>query len=109
MGTKCLACENLMIPPRVICNKCNKRKLEWFQFTGYGTLATYTVLHVAPTFLKEKSPYILGIVKLNEGSMITSRIINIEPSDHSNFSIGMKLKVEYIEEHDNPLLAFGPV
>lgn len=109
MGVKCLDCGNLMIPPRMICNKCNKQRFEWFQFTGHGTLATFTVLYVPPTFLKEKSPYVLGIVKLDEGPMVTSRIINIEPSDHTNITIDMKLKIEFVNENNRPLLAFRPV
>jgi uncharacterized OB-fold protein len=108
MGTKCLDCKNIMIPPRLICVDCKNTNLEWFKFKGNGTLKTFTILHTAPTPLKEKAPYILGIVKLNEGPMITGRIIGIDPKTPEKIKIGMEVKADSIQESDVTILAFRP-
>lgn len=108
MGVKCLNCENLMIPPRLICTACKKANLEWFEFEGAGALETFTILHVAPTFLKDKAPYILGIVKLNEGPLITGRIIGIPSDKPEKIKISMSVKADFIQESDATILAFKP-
>ncbi len=108
MGVKCLNCNNLMIPPRLICTECKKANLEWFEFKGVGTLATFTILHVAPTPLKDKAPYILGLVKLDEGPLITGRIIDLASSKPENIWIGMSVKANFIPESNTTILAFKP-
>lgn len=108
MGVKCLNCQNLMIPPRLICTSCKKTNLEWSEFEGVGTLKTFTILHVPPTTLKEKAPYILGIVELNEGPLITGRIINISSNKPEKIKIGMSVKADFIQESDATILAFKP-
>jgi uncharacterized OB-fold protein len=108
MGVKCLNCNNLMIPPRLICTECKKTNLEWFEFEGAGFLETFTILHVAPTPLKEKAPYILGIIKLNEGPLITGRIIDIASDKPENIRIGMSVKADFILESNATILAFKP-
>ena len=108
MGVRCLNCKNLMIPPRLICTVCKKTNLEWAEFEGIGTLKTFTILHVAPSTLKKKAPYILGIVKLNEGPLITGRIINIPSDKPEKITIGMSVKADFIQESDATILAFKP-
>lgn len=108
MGVKCSDCNNLMLPPRIICTKCNSRELEWHEFKGDGTLETYSILHVAPTFLKDNVPYIVGIVKLREGPMITGRIADVDATKSENIEIGMNVKIEFLKESGKTILAFGP-
>lgn len=108
MGVKCSDCNNLMLPPRIICTKCNSRKLEWHEFKGDGTLETYSILHVAPTFLKDNVPYIVGIIKLREGPMITGRITDVDATKSENIEIGMHVKIEFPKESGKTILAFKP-
>lgn len=108
MGVKCSDCNNLMLPPRIICTKCNNRKLEWHEFKGVGALETYSILHVAPTSLKDNVPYVVGIIKLREGPMITGRIIDVDATRSENIEIGMNVKIDFLKESGKTILAFKP-
>ena len=108
MGVKCLDCGHLMAPPRMICTKCSGKRLDWFEFRGDGKLETFTVISVAPTFLKDKAPYVLGIVKLEDGPTITGRIINVNPNKPESIKIGMKVRADFVQELGQTILAFKP-
>jgi uncharacterized OB-fold protein len=104
MGTKCLDCGNLNLPPRIICTECNGRRLAWHEFKGNATLQTYTFIYTAPTFLKDKVPYAVGIAKLEEGPMITARIIDADINESDRIKIGASVKIDYIHESGRNIL-----
>jgi len=106
MGSLCDDCNALMVPPRMTCMECRGNKLKWSQLSGKGSLATFTVVHVAPTFLKDKAPYAVGIVKLEEGPMMTARLVGIDVRRPEAIKIGMPMVADYIEENGKPLLVF---
>ncbi|OGD53061.1 hypothetical protein A3K80_03720 [Candidatus Bathyarchaeota archaeon RBG_13_38_9] len=104
MGTKCRDCGNLNLPPRIICTECDGKRLEWHEFKGNGTLQTYTFIYTAPTFLKDKVPYAVGIAKLEEGPMITARITDADINESNSIDIGANVKIEYIQESGRNIL-----
>jgi uncharacterized OB-fold protein len=104
MGTKCLDCGNLNLPPRIICTECNGTRLAWHEFKGNATLQTYTFIYTAPTFLKDKVPYAVGIAKLEEGPMITARIIDADINESDRIKIGASVKIDYIHESGRNIL-----
>ncbi len=108
MGIKCLECSELLIPPRIICPKCKGKKFDWIEFKGDGIIRTFTILHVAPTKLKDIAPYIIGIVELDEGPLITGRISNFGSDNPQNIKIGMRVRVDFIKESEKTILAFKP-
>jgi uncharacterized OB-fold protein len=104
MGTKCCDCGNLNLPPRIICTECNGKRLEWHEFTGNGKLQTYTFIYIAPSFLKDKVPYAVGIAKLEEGPMITARISDVDINESDRIRIGTNVKIDYIQESGRNIL-----
>ena len=108
MGNLCQDCKTLMVPPRTTCAGCRGKRLRWTQFSGKGSLESFTVVHVAPAFLRDKVPYAVGIVKLEEGPMLTARLANIDMLKSETIKIGMAMKADYIEEDGRPLLTFKP-
>jgi uncharacterized OB-fold protein len=104
MGTKCCDCGNLNLPPRIICTECNGKRLEWYEFKGNGKLQTYTFIYTAPSFLKDKVPYAVGIAKLEEGPMITARISDVDINESDRIRIGTNVKIDYIQESGRNIL-----
>jgi uncharacterized OB-fold protein len=104
MGTKCCDCGNLNLPPRIICTECNGKRLEWHEFKGNGKLQTYTFIYTAPTFLKDKVPYAVGIAKLEEGPMIAARISDVDINESDRIKIGTNVKIDYIQESGRNIL-----
>jgi len=89
IGTHCTNCKTYYYPPRNMCPKCRRDgKLENFKFSGKGEILTYTVIHTAAEGFEKQTPYVLGIVKLEEGPSLTSQIV----ADPEDMKIGMKVR-----------------
>lgn len=67
MACKCKDCGKTILPPRPLCPYCYSDDLQWTQLKGEGTVVTYTAIHVASPDFKNLVPYIVGVVKLDEG------------------------------------------
>ncbi|MFX1598091.1 MAG: Zn-ribbon domain-containing OB-fold protein [Promethearchaeota archaeon] len=67
MASKCRDCGKTILPPRPLCPHCYSDNLEWTELKGEGTIVTYTAIHVAPPEFEDLVPYIIGVVKLDEG------------------------------------------
>lgn len=91
LGTKCEKCNNIFFPMREICPNCRRDgKPVPITFSGAGKVFTYTVIHVAPEGFKGYTPYLIGVIQLNEGPKVTSQIVDC-PID--TVSIGMPVEV----------------
>ncbi|NIN53723.1 MAG: transcriptional regulator [Nitrososphaeria archaeon] len=107
MGTRCNKCTSITIPPRPLCAKCRSNNLEWFEFKGKGRLEAYTVIHVPPPSLVEKVPYVVGVVKLDEGPLLMGRIL-IDPAKIENIMLDIELELELLKEKERTVVAFKP-
>ena len=61
MATRCQKCGNSYFPPKMDCPRCSSSDVDWFEITGSGKLATYTVVHYGPTGFEDDAPYVLAI------------------------------------------------
>ena len=100
MGTRCKKCNEIYFPPRADCLKCMDDKFEWVEYSGKGTLNSYTTIHAAPKGFDDIAPYTLGIVDLKEGGRLIAWIGDIPKNE---IKIEMEIKVvprifEEIEE-----------
>jgi uncharacterized OB-fold protein len=82
-GSKCRSCDELFFPPRSICLKCRAPTDNGFSFSGFGEVLTYTVVNAAPAGFQKETPYVIGIVELEEGPRVTAQIVDIDPKDVS--------------------------
>lgn len=108
MGSKCKECNALFVPSRPVCLQCGSTNLEWIESKGEGSLETFTVIHVPPVSLLTKAPYVVGIVRLDEGVSIMGRIVDVDPTEPEKIKLGMRVKVVVIEENEKTVLAFKP-
>ena len=51
---------------------------ERFAFSGAGEILSYTVLQEAPEGFEDQAPYVLALVKLAEGPVITAQITDVD-------------------------------
>ena len=89
LGTKCETCGRHFFPPRTFCPDCRRAgKIVDYKFVGRGTIVTYSVIHTASEQYAALTPYVIAIVKLDEGPQITTQIV-CRPDE---VKIGMKVK-----------------
>ena len=89
LGTKCETCGRHFFPPRTFCPDCRRAgKIVDYKFVGLGTIVTYSVIHTASEQYEALTPYVIAIVKLDEGPQITTQIV----CRTDQVKIGMKVK-----------------
>ena len=92
VGGKCSKCSALFFPPREVCRKCKSLHLEPHKFIGKGEVVTYSIIRVGATGFEAMTPYVLAIIKLQEGPQLTSQIVDCEPE---SVKIGDKVEMVF--------------
>ena len=54
---------------------------EKFTFSGSGTIYSFTTVTDPPAGYEEQTPYVLALVKLDEGPLLTAQITDIAPDE----------------------------
>ena len=107
IGTKCLTCEKCYFPPRTTCPACRRAgKIEMHKFEGIGEVVTYTVIHSASEGFDRQTPYVLAIIRLDEGPCMTAQIV----CDPNEIEIGMKVRSTFrkiAEEGPDGVICYG--
>ncbi|MEM0201365.1 MAG: Zn-ribbon domain-containing OB-fold protein [Candidatus Micrarchaeaceae archaeon] len=76
IGNVCKTCNTKYFPPRIVCKNCGRNtKMEEFQFNGNGEIFSFTKIHVPSDSFKENAPYIIGVIKLEEGPLVEGHIV----------------------------------
>jgi scaffold protein (connect acetoacetyl-CoA thiolase and HMG-CoA synthase) len=118
MGSKCMSCGALFLPPRPICTECHKPEMDWEEVEGKGKLVSFTCIAVGPPSMKEEgfdrnNPYCLGIVEFEKGVRVVARVQGVETRKPETIRIGMPLRVKFLHrgqgETAKTVLAFEPV
>jgi hypothetical protein len=94
---RCFTCGLVRWPVNIICPECLSREYNIVESKGRGVIFTYVIYHYAyHEAFKEKIPYNVAIIKLKEGPMILSNII-----DCNNDALACELPVEVVFEDIN--------
>lgn len=102
MASRCKKCQALYLPPHPICTKCSGNDMEWVEMKGNGKLAAFTAVAVGPTSTIEEgydrnNPYLVGIVQLDEGPKVSSRIQGLDAKKPESIKVGTPLTVDFLE------------
>lgn len=92
IGHKCGNCKQVYFPPRDVCPKCHREsigKMERVHLSGHGEIVSFTVVHDTPPAFMRQRPYIMALVKLDEGPVLTAQVVD---SDIEEIEIGKRVK-----------------
>jgi len=104
-AVRCGRCGALAIPPKQFCPECSQRAWEPTSLSGRGTIASYTVIRVAPRGHAGEVPYAIAAVQLEEGVSMLGRVVDI-PLE--TLAVGLPVRFRPIVVKDRPAIAFGP-
>lgn len=92
----CNACDRPFFYPRTYCPRCWSPDTEWRESSGHGTVYTFTVVYQndLPPF-RDRLPYVVAIVELDEGVRLTT---NVEGIDPERVRCGMEVRVAFRRE-----------
>jgi uncharacterized OB-fold protein len=90
MGEECPSCGEHIFPPRDVCLECAAPAKELFTMTGLGEVWSYTTVYNPPAGFEFNAPYVMALVKLEEGPMVTAQLTDCDPEE---VAIGMPVEM----------------
>lgn len=92
IGAQCTICGKVHFPPRSVCPTCHRKSIGMLQplkLKGEGEIFSYTVVHEAPSQFEMQKPYVMAIIRMREGVMVTGQIIDL---DVNELAIGLRVR-----------------
>ena len=78
---KCKDCDQHIFYPRICCPHCSSDNVEWVDVSGKGTVYSYTVVrNNSPSAFVNDIPYVVAVVKLDEGVQMLSNVVGCDPA-----------------------------
>jgi uncharacterized protein len=72
----CSACRTRTMYPKKYCPSCLSDNMTWMESTGRGEVYSFSVqLRAAPSFFVDRVPYVVGVIRLDEGVQIMANIV----------------------------------
>ena len=89
---KCTNCGFLHLSTAYYCLKCGSKGFEDVILEGTGTIATYTIITVAPAGFEKYTPYAFVVLKLDDANLRISGFMGgiATPAD---LPVGTKAKI----------------
>ncbi len=107
IGTKCENCGRVFYPPRNLCPECRRKSsITKVDLGETGAVLSYSVVHDAPESMKLERPYIVGLIRLDSGVVVTSQIV----CDLEEIRIGMRVRAafrKYGEDGEDGIIYYG--
>jgi uncharacterized OB-fold protein len=105
---KCRNCKTNIFYPRIACPQCFSDDLDWVEASGRGTIYSCTVVeNNAPSAFIKDIPYVVAVIKLEEGVQLLSNITGCDPYE---VTCDMPVKVVFEKLNDEfTLPKFTPV
>jgi len=82
------------------------------QLSGKGEVYSFTTLQEAPAGFEEQAPYVLALIKLDEGPMLTAQLTDLEGSPVIGMRVEMVTRKLRTDGPNGPILygyKFRPV
>ena len=89
IGEQCPSCGQFIFPPRDICPECAAEAKTEYMLSGKGEVFSYTVVQEPPAGFEEQAPYILALIKLDEGPLLTAQLTDLDGAPE----IGMRVEM----------------
>ena len=107
VGEQCHHCGVNIFPPRDVCPECAQEAKELYRFSGKGEVFSYAAVFDAPAGYEGTTPYTVGLVKLEEGPLVTAQLTDV---DNDGVEIGMQVEMvtrKLREDGDQGMLVYG--
>ncbi len=77
VGEICPHCSVKIFPPRDVCPNCGGEAKEPYAFSGKGSIFSFTVMQEGPEGFEEAAPYVVALIQLEEGPVITAQLTDL--------------------------------
>ncbi len=84
LGTRCGVCGAVYFPSRPVCPRCHRQslgKMQGHRLKGMGEVLSFTVVHESTRNFRLQLPYIMALVRMDEGPVVTAQLVDCEPGE----------------------------
>ena len=74
IGTRCLKCNRLMIPPAYSCLTCGGMSFKEEELSGIGQIFSVVTANLPAMGFEDLAPYTLAAVQVEDNLLLTARI-----------------------------------
>ena len=93
---RCRACSHAWLPPRAECPECLAAGWDWAEASGKGRVISWVIYHHAyHAAFKEKLPYNVALVELDEGPRLVTNIVNPEAGMKAERKVELRIENEH--------------
>ena len=109
-GVTCGSCNDVLFPSRTLCPKCRHAsygKLTPHKLKGTGKVEAVTTVHTPPAGFELQAPYVLALVRLDEGPRVTAQVVDTKPE---NVKVGTPVRAVFRrinEEGESGVIQYG--
>lgn len=108
VGEICPHCSAKIFPPRDICPECGGEAKTPFTFSGQGEVYSFTHMASAPAGFEEQAPYIIALVKLQEGPMVSAQLTDLgEEPVHIGMPVEMVTRKIRNDGDERGMIVYG--
>jgi len=102
---RCVACRRFQFPPRASCEHCDAKALSFEDMSGRGKVFNFTetVTGARHPYFQSISPYLVGMVKLEQQDDLIFAS-NFPGADYADLFIGASVEVEFQEVADGAVI-----
>lgn len=106
-GWRCNHCGTFHQEKPIVCRKCGARDFVEAELPKEGKLLAYTVLKTPPKGFESQTPYIIGLIELDDGTRILSQIVDVREDE-----LKPEMRVEAVfrkirEEESSGIIEYG--
>lgn len=95
---RCKDCGTYIFYPKLYCPNCLSANIEWVKSSGRGKVYTFTVVYrYAPTEFLDIVPYVVAVIRLEEGIQLMSNVVDCDPEQ---VKCDMEVEVRFEEVTD---------
>jgi hypothetical protein len=90
---RCDVCGHLRYPISAVCPRCMAPEFSWQQCRGRGEVYSFVVFrHVYHEAWRERVPYVVALIRLDEGPTMLSNVVDIDPE---SVRVGLRVNVAF--------------
>ena len=103
---RCQECGHVFLYPRMCCPACGSRSVGLVPASGRGVVDSFVVNHRGPKPFAEDAPYVLALVRLEEGPRLMAHVLVEDPAAAR---VDLPVEVVFEERGDRKVVQFVPM
>ncbi|MEM2237537.1 MAG: Zn-ribbon domain-containing OB-fold protein [Candidatus Caldarchaeum sp.] len=106
-GSRCTVCGHFHPYKRLVCRRCRSKRLDEDRLPSKGRLLYYTVVTQAQHGFENNTPYIVGLVEIDDGTQLVGQLTDCDPEDLKPGTVVEPVVRRIRADGDSRLIVYG--